>query len=430
MVRHIVHTIITRALTLFISFPLLFLSTRYLGAYGRGLLSLLMAAVGMQVLINGFVGGESLVYLLPKNRNKAYVINTVIISTAWTLISCTVISCSYFALDLAPSNILPHIVIIGIIASLFNTWLMLLLAGENITKYNFLTLTTTAINLLIFSTCIYAFSVASVGAYLLSMYASYIIGLSVAIILFLRSVRDKAYSLEPCSVRSTIREIWKYSCIAQLGNFIQYVNYRFSYFALSKYLGLADVGVYSVGTVIAESILMISGSMSLVQYSKIANAGDTEYAKNLTIALAKAGFVVTAIVTILFLAVPASIITDIFGREFYNVRSVVLSLSIGIVSLGFSMMISHYFAGIGRYHVCTIASGIGLIVTIVGNLALIPKFGYIGAGLAASGAYVATSAFLLYSFLKFANIGVKSLCIRVSDFNVLREAVRSHFAGR
>jgi len=175
---------------------------------------------------------------------------------------------------------------------------------------------------------------------------------------------------------------------------------------------------------------MISGSMSLVQYSKIANAGDTEYAKNLTIALAKAGFVVTAIVTVLFLAVPASIITDIFGREFYNVRSVVLSLSIGIVSLGFSMMISHYFAGIGRYHVCTIASGIGLIVTIVGNLALIPKFGYIGAGLAASGAYVATSAFLLYSFLKFANIGVKSLCIRVSDFNVLREAVRSHFAGR
>jgi len=221
MVRHIVHTIITRALTLFISFPLLFLSTRYLGAYGRGLLSLLMAAVGMQVLINGFVGGESLVYLLPKNRNKAYVVNTVIISTAWTLISCTVISCSYFALDLAPSNILPHIVIIGIIASLFNTWLMLLLAGENITKYNFLTLTTTAINLLIFSTCIYAFSVASVGAYLLSMYASYIIGFSVAIILFLRSVRDKAYSLEPCSVRSTIREIWKYSCIARLGNFIQ-----------------------------------------------------------------------------------------------------------------------------------------------------------------------------------------------------------------
>jgi O-antigen/teichoic acid export membrane protein len=218
---------------------------------------------------------------------------------------------------------------------------------------------------------------------------------------------------------STVKEVSKYGFIAQLGNLIQYLNYRFSYYILNLYIGPADVGVYSVGIVMSEAIWIIAGSVALVQYSRIANVGDTPYAKELTVALSKLSFIITLFIVLIILLIPEGIITFIFGKDFSQVKNVIITLSIGISAFGFTIILSHYFSGIGKYHINTIASFLGLIITVFGNILFTPIYGYYGAGITASLSFITTSIFLIYCFKKYSGVRISSFKPRKEDFDTI-----------
>jgi len=149
--------------------------------------------------------------------------------------------------------------------------------------------------------------------------------------------------------------------MAQLGNVIQYLNYRLSYFILNHYTTYANVGIYSVGVMISESIWLISSSIATVQYSKIANINDLNYSRDLTLKLAKLSFVATFICVIILNFLPQGVFYFIFGKDFGPVKTVIFYLSTGIISFGLTVSISHYYAGVGKYYINTIAAFIGLI---------------------------------------------------------------------
>jgi O-antigen/teichoic acid export membrane protein len=151
--------------------------------------------------------------------------------------------------------------------------------------------------------------------------------------------------------------------MAQLGNVIQYLNYRLSYFILNHYTTYANVGIYSVGVMTSESIWLISSSIATVQYSKIANINDLNYSRDLTLKLAKLSFVATFICVIILNFLPQGVFYFIFGKDFGPVKTVIFYLSTGIISFGLTVSISHYYAGVGKYYINlnTIAAFIGLI---------------------------------------------------------------------
>ncbi len=167
--------------------------------------------------------------------------------------------------------------------------------------------------------------------------------------------------------------------------------------------------------VISETIWIISGSISLVQYSRISNLDDINYSRELTLLLAKFSFLATFTAVCFLILIPERLFSVIFGKDFSSVKQIIILLSPGIAIFGYVVIISHYFAGIGKYIVNTKAAFIGLIVTLIFNLTLVPLYGYSGAAISASLSYIATAFFLIYSFIRDTGIAPTKLLPSVDD---------------
>ena len=71
--------------------------------------------------------------------------------------------------------------------------------------------------------------------------------------------------------------------------------------------------------------------------------------------------------------------------------------------------LSHYFSGIGRNAQNSLASGLGLLVTIVLALILIPRMGLEGAAIAASVAYSSLYFYQLVAFTRISKVRMNRL---------------------
>src|SRR6476469_1033493 len=68
MLKRILHHFAARVLTAGLSFAVVWLTARYLGAAGRGQVSLFVTDMSALVLLAGLVGGSSLIYLVPRRN--------------------------------------------------------------------------------------------------------------------------------------------------------------------------------------------------------------------------------------------------------------------------------------------------------------------------------------------------------------------------
>jgi O-antigen/teichoic acid export membrane protein len=97
---------------------------------------------------------------------------------------------------------------------------------------------------------------------------------------------------------------------------------------------------------------------------------------------------------------PSSFYEFIFGAGFGGIRLVIQALAPGVLFLNLNIIISHYFSGIGKYQLNSIASFAGLVIAIPLFSWMIPAYGLWGAGLASSISYIFTSLIILEFFKK------------------------------
>jgi O-antigen/teichoic acid export membrane protein len=145
---------------------------------------------------------------------------------------------------------------------------------------------------------------------------------------------------------------------------------------------------------------MISTSISLWQYAKISNSTDVNYTKNITEQLTKYGLLTAFVALTVLLFIPAEFYSWLFGKEFRGLNELMWYLAPGIWVFNYALIIGHYFSGHGKYYVNAIASGIGLIVTVISAYYLIPALKIEGAAISASISYFATSLVVLLYFRK------------------------------
>lgn len=399
MLRNLLHTFATRILSAVCAFALVLLSTHYLGPDGRGWIGLVLTSVANVVLVNGFIGGAALVYLLPQNKNRDYFKRVLVITYAWTIIFSGLLTLLFYVTDMVPLEQLAHIYILGVLASLVASHGFILVAMEQIVLFNVTNVLQVTVHITMFAILIFTQKTVSVYHFLYSLYTGYLVSFCFSLYHVRRSGRRLPSSSTEISWPVLFRQVSRYGFVSQLGNIVQYLNYRASYYVLHHHHSLNDIGLLDVGVRLAEAVWMISGSISTVLYSRIANLGDNDISRRLTVHLAKLS-VMTVLSAVLLLSVlPVTVYTALFGHGFEHVRDIVRMLGPGIVMFGFSTVVSHYFAGTGRYHINTWAAFIGLLITVAGNWFWVPTAGLVAAGWTASLSYVCTAIFLIALFI-------------------------------
>jgi O-antigen/teichoic acid export membrane protein len=416
MFRNILSTTLARLLTAFFSFVILLVNTRNLSQSEVGTISLIVLGIAILLMVNNFIGGGAMVYLVP--RHDLYKI--FIPSYLWAIITSCLGAIILNTFNLIPKEYTWHILLLTLFQSFGTINLNILIGKEKIKVFNIITVIQMSVTVLVLIWFIYVKHLIDVKAYIFALYSGYII----AFLLSLWAIRAFIIITPLSGTRAVVKELFKYGKFVNFANIIQFLNYRLSYYIVEFFIGRSALGLYSVGAQVSEGVWLIGKSVALVQYARISNVNDLIYAKTVTLRLLKFTFILTVIVMAILLMLPETLYGAIFGKNFMQVRLIMMTMALGIVATAVSMLISHYFSGTGKPYHNMIGSAIGFVFTLVLGLIYIPKYGLVAAGWTASVSYIMNMVYLLIVYIKITGTGIKEFIIMKEDYLFIRNEVK------
>jgi len=290
---------------------------------------------------------------------------------------------------------------------------VIILGKEKIPAYNFLNVVQP---FLLFAGMVYMtyfkriFTLdAFVWPLLFSFVVAFIISSSVVFKLIAQNNSPKSFSVKP---------ILTNGLLCQMAVLMHIACNRYSYYLLET---TADVGLYSSASSLIESVLIISNGIAPVLLSKVANEGDSERSKRMTLSLAKASFILSVLCVLVIMLIPNSFFVFLLGTGFENAKSIMLMYSPGIIMLSFAGIISHYFSATGKLRTILLCNGIGFITAMILAHLLIKKYSYTGAAISADVSYSVLTISLCVAFFTANKLKFKEIFSVKNDFLNLKE---------
>ena len=411
MFKKILKTFGTKILAAALNLLIAIIISQTLGDTGSGTQSLVLTSITFILIFSEIVCGASIVYLAPRHSFKKILVASVIWSGLIAIVMGFCIRLFYPGLE---SNLTIHVAVLSFISSLSNINFRLLVGKEEIKKANYntllqpvlLTLTLVVYYIILKRTDIYG--------YIIGLYAAYggtfLLGVWMLRKEYanLRHDKDKEYG-------PVLKDLFKYGFLNQTGHFVQFFNLRLSYYLLDSYIGRGQVGVFSRSVSLAEAIWIISNSIALVQYARIANADDRAYSQKLTLDLSKICLVISALAVIVLALLPPQVYTFVFGPEFGEMASIIRILAPGVLFYCIFLILGHYYSGIGRYQMNTFAALCGLAATCILGFTLIPRYNVTGAAITSAVSYTVNAIFLFVFFLKESHFKGRDFILRKSE---------------
>lgn len=192
----------------------------------------------------------------------------------------------------------------------------------------------------------------------------------------------------------------RYSLPLFLGNLVQLLNYRVDIYFVKQQLGLGAVGTYTVAVWLAQVVWLVPNALAALVLRAVAreDAGAVVFAR--TAAVNRMCLALSAIAGIGLALVGATGMTTIFGREFAASVRPLLLLMPGVVLFSSTIILSAYLNGVRRQALTSWVACGSLLVTVAGNLALIPRLGIAGAALTSTLSYLVSSALTVVLILR------------------------------
>ncbi len=396
MIRKIFSTFTIRFASAVLNLLIAIVISQYLGASGKGEQGIILATIAIIILFDNIIGGASVVYLTPRLKLK----NIIRASYLWALmVSIAAFALFYFTNLVSAKHIFP-IASLSLLCSYTSINSSILIGKEEIDKSNIINLLVPLISIIVLFTSFTLGISQSINTYISALYIAYGVSFLLGILFLSKQNIKKNDDIHHDTFFKALSLLFKYGSQNQLSHIFQLLSFRLSFYVIEYFWDKSHVGIYSNGVSIIESIWMISSSITLYQYSRIVNTNDNKYAVGLTETLTKYGVLIAflAILPIVFL--PSEFYIWIFGPDFHQLNKLILLLAPGVWFFNYALIIGHYFSGIGKYYVNTIASAVGLIVTVPMLFILVPYYHIYGAGVVASISYLCTSIVVLIYFKK------------------------------
>ena len=424
MFKKILNTFGTKILAAALNLLIAIIISQTLGDTGSGTQSLMLTSITFILIFSEIVCGASIVYLAPRHSFKKILVASVVWSGLIALVMGFCIRLFYPGLE---SNLTIHVAVLSFISSLSNIHFRLLVGKEEIQKANYntllqpvlLTLTLVVYYIILKRTDIYGYIIGLYAAY----FGTFLLGVWMLRKDYAQLTHDKNREYGP-----VLKDLFKYGFLNQTGHFVQFFNLRLSYYLLDSYIGRGQVGVFSRSVSLAEAIWIISNSIALVQYARIANADDRAYAQKLTLDLSKICLVISAVAVIVLALLPSQVYTFVFGPEFGEMAGIIRILAPGVLFYCIFLILGHYYSGIGRYQMNTFAALCGLAATCVLGFTLIPRYDVTGAAITSAVSYTMNAVFLFVFFLKESHFKGKDFILRKSEVqNYIAELKQQFF---
>jgi O-antigen/teichoic acid export membrane protein len=184
----------------------------------------------------------------------------------------------------------------------------------------------------------------------------------------------------------------------QLGNVATFFNYRLDVFIVNYYLNTAEVGIYALGVIISEALWQLPNAAAAALLPRTARTLDKSDPA-FTCLVCRQVFALACVSGCTIGALSPWLIPMIFGSKFAPSVAVIWWILPGTIALASAKVMSADLLARGMPEYAAIFAFVTLIVTVILDLALIPRMGIQGAALASSLAYL-VNAVLVASVLK------------------------------
>lgn len=408
MLIKIFGTVFSKTFAAVANFLIVILTAKYLGAGARGEIALVVLSVSIVALFQAIIGGSALTFFAANHSLK----RLLTIALSWSFVLGVIVSFVLGYFELIQPDLLVELLLISIPQGVVLIFQSVLIGRKGIIEYNVLEFTRSAT--LVGTICLVLLGFGKED--LSWIYAAYItanlatVGLGTYFMWQLPRVESET-PIIPLS-----KKMVRFGIQVQLNNIAQMFNYRFVYFVIEKWKGLEVLGVFSVAISIAETLWIISKSITTYQTSILVNLTDRLKQATTTVAFSKMSVAFTSIALVVLLLIPESFFILVFGEEFASIKQINFYFAPAILFLSFFGIINHYFYSIDRNSINIYAALVGNVLTLVSAFFLIDNYNLEGAALTYSIAYVGMLFFLVFKFLAISGLKLNDFLLIKSDF--------------
>ncbi|WP_426475373.1 polysaccharide biosynthesis C-terminal domain-containing protein [Chryseobacterium balustinum] len=406
----VVQTFISRFLILILSFGLVIFSTNMWGSEGKGTISIVIANVALVSFFSSIFSGSSTSYFARKFKIE----QVLVYSYLWSFIVGTAVPL-IFSFAAIQNEFLYYLIGISVLSSLLSTNISLFIGTQNIRFFNIHTVLQQLVHVLFIAILIYIVKLKDVSVYFLAQIFCLAFLFLTSLFLILKKCKFSEFSFS----KSVFINMFEYGWKTQLSAFIQFLNYRLSFYFLEYFEGIAVVGIFSIGITFSEAIWTSTRSIAVVLYSDVVNSESREESIVKTKSSLKLSFSLMLIFVLGILIIPGFIYTQIFGNEFSETKQIMLLLAPGILAIAVSDMIGYYFSGIKELKILNIKSIVGLLITVGFSFFAIPRWGIWGACFVTTLSYVVSASILFWKFYQSTDFKIKDYIISKDEINTL-----------
>ncbi len=409
MKQTVIQTFLSRFLILALNFGMVIFTTNFWGSSGKGVVSILIADLAMVGFVSNIFVGSSITYFAGKFRTE----QILLYGYLWAfLVGITVPLLIGF---IHPQEYLSYLMVLSVLSALLATNINFFVGQQNIKNFNIYTVLQQALQIFFIFVLIGIFDETEVDTYFKAQILCFFVLFAVSFY----QIAKRCKISQILFSKEIGKRLFDYGWKVQLSTFLQFLNYRLSFYFIEFFKGLSSVGIYSIGVALSEAIWTVSRSVSVILYADVVNNENREDSILKTKTSLKISFLITLVFILVMLIIPAQIYVWVFGKDFVQSKEVVLLLSPGILAIATSNIIGSYFAGINKLRILNVKSIIGVIITIIGSWYCIPKWGILGACIVTTISYAVSSGILFWEFYRITDFRTRDFVLSKEEWQLL-----------
>lgn len=410
----VVKTFISRFLILILSFGLVIFSTNMWGSEGKGTISIVIANAAIVGYFSSVFAGSSTSFFARKYKTEevlgyAY-LASIIIGILVPLV---------FSFASVQEEYLFYLIGISVCSSLLSTNISLFIGTQNIQMFNLYTVLQQLMHIVFIVVFIYIFNYKEVSVYFSAQIFCFAFLFVLSFLQIIKSCKISNIKFP----KNVFKDMFEYGWKTQLSAFIQFLNYRLSFYFLEYFEGISAVGIFSIGITLSEAIWTITRSIAVILYSDVVNSKSSEESIEKTKSSLKISFILMLVFVLGIILIPSQVYELIFGRAFRETKVLLLLLSPGIFAIAVSDMIGYYFSGIKELRILNIKSIAGLVITVVFSFLVIPRWGILGACLVTTASYIVSAGILFWKFYKTTDFQFKDYLVTKAEINIFFKVI-------
>lgn len=389
MLRNSILHILSSVGTAILNLIILVLSARVLGSEGRGEITYLLFYCTFIQIFTAIIGHSVMIYMLTKLEENS----VLIISFIWTILIVTLASPVVLYFDEFIQDRILLFLCLTIFQSLYTNLLAFLSSKIQIKRLVLIKISQPLILILL----IILSKKLDSGLFLGFLAISYI----PSFLILLWRTFYKNFKFNILNLKLSFLYFIKLGALNQLNNLLQFGCYRYAIWIIADKLNLENVGVFGLWVTLIDALWLIPISIATMNQTYAAkNEGSVV---NMKLCYISAGIVV--ILTGMALLIPLNIYESLLGKDFNELKKLLLISSPAIILFTFNIIIAYYFSAKGKIIYNTISSGLGFCVVISLSNVLINNYGLEGAVIANSVSYFVTTVATFFLYRLYKNHG-------------------------